>query len=333
MASLGVLWGRLTARHAQSPQTAARDGKSINSADLFDNIARLTQRPIPRRSAVGTLFGGFLGLALADLGIKSAWAQANCLCTDGETYDPAIQCCTSAGVQAKNPITNLAACPNRVPHPGHTPGFNGCGPANSWITPWIPNRYGIADFTQCCNNHDICYDTCNDVKSNCDNAFLSCLTASCNNAYSAASILFPELLQDCLVVAGAYYAAVALGGGSAFDSAQDEACDCCPETTCPQSCAGSSCGSLPPCAGGGDCVCFTSTEGNGACIHGDTPCDSVPNCVTSADCPAGYACTASSCCGSAGFCGPLCNPITGPSGQTTRQIRKSATKVRTMGGF
>jgi len=278
----------------------------VGSDTIFDDLARLAASPLPRRHAFRMAFIGLSGAALASVGIKTAWAQSTCLC-NGQSYDPGSQCCTDAGVQAKHPITDIDACPDKVPHPGHVPTHDGCGSQTSPTYPFIPNNFGSASFLSACNNHDDCYDTCNNVKSNCDSTFLGALTSACISAYgSGVSIL---LLPSCLEVAGVYYEAVNLFGATAFNAAQSGACDCCDTSTCTESCAGSACGSLPACGPGGDCVCFTDTEGNGACVHGSTPCSEVTACGTTADCPDGTACLTTSCCGASGVCGPLCNPI------------------------
>lgn len=67
-----------------------------------------------------------------------------------------------------------------VEKPNHVPTTNGCGapPIN------VPDKpFGIANFTSCCNAHDICYDRCNPTeiyRFNCDIAFLLCMLNECN---------------------------------------------------------------------------------------------------------------------------------------------------------
>jgi secretory phospholipase A2 len=157
-------------------------------------------------------------------------AAGTCLC-NGQTYDPVTACCTASGVVQKNPIANLAACPNKVADPTHTCIPNGCGGQGG--VP-VPNSYGIAEFRSCCNTQDCCYDTCNGNKANCDLDLFACISGSC-----AIYALFPTLLPSCLTVAAVYYAFVASPLGSKyFTAAQQQACDCCGTQTCPQSCAG-----------------------------------------------------------------------------------------------
>ena len=164
---------------------------------------------------------------------------------------------------------------------------NGCG---TEAHP-LPNGFGAANFRPCCNTHDCCYDTCNGNQVSCDNDLLACFKAACATAYPPVSGISGALQKikygSCISAAETGYSLVYSVGFVAFNATQRQACDCCGSATCPQSCAGGACGALPPCAGGADCVCFTSVEGNGACIHGATPCSSVQSCSSTADCPTG----------------------------------------------
>jgi hypothetical protein len=296
----------MTKRNSPSTDIDAAALQRTSSSVIFDNLSRSLGSEIPRRQALKVALTSFTGAALAQLGIKSAWAAGDtCLCR-GVTYDPATACCTPSGVQQKHPLTSVAACPNRVAHPGHVPVGNGCGAQGGRQ---FPDGFGAASFLGCCNTHDVCWGTCNNTQATCDNSFLTCLRASCDAAYPGSGLNAIKR-STCRGAANSYYAAVSSRFGTPnYEAAQAAACDCCSESTCPNSCAGSVCGSLPPCSGGADCVCFTSTEGTGACVHGSTPCSAVSRCTTTADCPAGTACLTTSCCGSFGVCGPLCNPI------------------------
>src|SRR5262249_11919229 len=153
-------------------------------SEIFDDIAQILGSGISRRKALKLALAGLAGAALAELGIRSSWAAGNCLCR-GQLYDPQESCCTPTGVEPKWPIRNLDSCPSRVPHPGYVPTTNGCGPSGSPVTPFIPNHFGLANFGSCCNGHDSCYGTCNNVRSSCDNAFLPCLRSACSRAYDS----------------------------------------------------------------------------------------------------------------------------------------------------
>ena len=119
------------------------------------------------------------------------------------------------------PPANLDDCPNKRQHPANVRSSNGCGPANSDFRP--PQGFGAASFTIPCNNHDICYETCNTPKSQCDTTFGDQLVDTCIATYNGS--FFLETV--CIVVAGLYEAAVTLGGGDAYDAGQTKDCECC----------------------------------------------------------------------------------------------------------
>ncbi len=54
---------------------------------------------------------------------------------------------------------------------------NGCGTYEMQFDFESLNLNGI---TQCCNNHDICYGTCNSPKIECDLKFKKCLKNICS---------------------------------------------------------------------------------------------------------------------------------------------------------
>jgi hypothetical protein len=59
----------------------------------------------------------------------------------------------------------------KVPNPKHTPTANGCGSMGFKV---------VADeFEECCNEHDICYDTCGTEKNVCDSSFQKCMSKVC----------------------------------------------------------------------------------------------------------------------------------------------------------
>jgi RHS repeat-associated protein len=57
-------------------------------------------------------------------------------------------------------------------------GLRGCGPGliGDWF---VPDKPGPADFGAPCDQHDLCYSTCNATQSACDNAFRKELEKSC----------------------------------------------------------------------------------------------------------------------------------------------------------
>jgi hypothetical protein len=215
------------------PQFSRRH-RPTKSEDFFDEFARMAARGLPRRDILRMSLSGFAATALGILGVKPTWADV-CSC-NGQTYDSNTQCCTPNGVQNKYPVSDISNCPDRVPHPGYTPGFNGCGSEGSVVTPFIPNRFGLANFLNCCNNHDICYGTCGDNKDACDVRFLGCLSRECSFFRTVGGIGNDILYEDCLNIASVYVGVAHFGGSDAYNAAQSTACDCCPPQTCQGPC-------------------------------------------------------------------------------------------------
>ena len=80
-------------------------------------------------------------------------------------------------------------------------------------------------FTECCNKHDICYDTCNKERSSCDKNFKECLKDSCHHD-TLIKKHSRKKLSECEGIADVMYAGtMGLGCGS-FLEAQRNACLC-----------------------------------------------------------------------------------------------------------
>ena len=119
---------------------------------------------------------------------------------------------------------------------GHVPGSNGCGP-EGWKNRLVPDMpFWMIDFTESCNAHDRCYDTCHEngaaAKRHCDDEFLSDMQLQCFRRWGIidggpGSGLSRWRWQRCRELAAIYHGAVAAAGASAFNAAQDNACDCC----------------------------------------------------------------------------------------------------------
>lgn len=144
------------------------------------------------------------------------------------------QCCNpnTGNVVPKNEIINLDECPNRVERPGFVKSFNGCGPAVCpGCIPDNPNAANLVclalgqapSFTQACNIHDLCYDTCGATQMECDLEFLTNMLGFC-------SFLTDEGCRNiCIANANIYAASVGGAGGPiAYIPAQKNACLCCP---------------------------------------------------------------------------------------------------------
>lgn len=68
----------------------------------------------------------------------------------------------------------MAPKPNR----NHVPKADGCGSLGLKIdSEYLP----VGEMTKCCNDHDICYDTCNKNKEACDIEFKRCLYKYCDS--------------------------------------------------------------------------------------------------------------------------------------------------------
>lgn len=159
-------------------------------------------------------------------------------CRKGGTpaeYDKETECCESAGVLQKNPISNLDNCPNMVPNPRHTPSSNGCG-----IPPFVSDGYTMycnntyrADFGPYCDAHDICYDTCKSDRITCDTNFYSGMRSVCETfrSYARSHVgqcpNWPTEYVDCEDDRSYFKSFVVNAGKSAWKSSQKKACNCC----------------------------------------------------------------------------------------------------------
>lgn len=64
------------------------------------------------------------------------------------------------------------------PNRDHKPTANGCGALGMKInSEYLP----VTEMTKCCDQHDICYDTCRNDKEICDVAFRKCLYKYCDS--------------------------------------------------------------------------------------------------------------------------------------------------------
>lgn len=144
---------------------------------------------------------------------------------ESKAYDPEKECCTKGfGPQQKYPIERLYYCTEtRTARPGVQPEPNGCGTKNFPVQ----SKFGKADFTAACNQHDICYDTCKSDKTACNDKFYELMQTECKRAYPVKG----RLQTTCSEKAYTYrneggIAATLLG---AYDDAQMRVCQCCPD--------------------------------------------------------------------------------------------------------
>lgn len=64
-----------------------------------------------------------------------------------------------------------------VPRPDPIVDINGCGSYNIHIDFEL---FNAGEFNQCCNGHDVCYESCDSTKNKCDTTFERCLKDVCN---------------------------------------------------------------------------------------------------------------------------------------------------------
>ncbi len=129
---------------------------------------------------------------------------------------------------------SAALCPERIPRPGFDPSqqFNGCGshqtPGSHEAASFL-NLYNV-DFTEACNEHDICYTTCNSSKDQCEAEFLANMLDICGRAYFGRRRSNRARLrrERCRNIAVAMATGTATAGGGAYEAAQKEACICLP---------------------------------------------------------------------------------------------------------
>ncbi|BES92549.1 Group XII secretory phospholipase A2 precursor (Hypothetical proteinypothetical protein2G12) [Nesidiocoris tenuis] len=100
------------------------------------------------------------------------------------------------------------------------PQVNGCGPEMLKID---DKNMPYPQMTLCCDNHDLCYSTCNSGKDKCDNDFKKCLYRVCD-AFRVAD----EANLGCKAAAKVLYTATTALGCKFYQDAQSAACYCAP---------------------------------------------------------------------------------------------------------
>ena len=146
-----------------------------------------------------------------------------------KNYNPETHCCTEDGPATKYPIERVYACRNTLTaRKGVKPEPNGCG------TKEIPvqSKFGKADFTKACNNHDICYDTCNSGETACNDKFYKEMQAECKRAYPVKGTSQKQCLEKAYDYR--YKGSIASIFVGAYDDAQKRVCQCCPDTPSPE---------------------------------------------------------------------------------------------------
>ncbi|XP_034246380.1 group XIIA secretory phospholipase A2 isoform X2 [Thrips palmi] len=114
-------------------------------------------------------------------------------------------------------------CPNGMkplPNRYHKPSSNGCGPVGMEIP---KDALPVSEMTECCNQHDICYDTCNNDKEKCDFDLRRCLYKICDNH---AQTVGSALTTVCKSVSKTLFSGTITLGCKSYLDAQKEACFC-----------------------------------------------------------------------------------------------------------
>jgi hypothetical protein len=191
----------------------------------FDRLARIAARDtnISRRSSL-KLAAGVTATALVASWVRPARAV---------TATGPSDC---AGT--RNPYVD--GCFKPVPKQNYKPTSNGCGPEKGFIKP-PQSPLGVATFTPACNKHDECYGTCNSGKATCDLNFFNDMAAICAHDYPGGGIFDNIGLGFCVQLAANYATAVGVGGGDAYQTGQQEGCDCCDECSNGQTQCGDKC--------------------------------------------------------------------------------------------
>ena len=149
--------------------------------------------------------------------------QSQCSCVESLSFTASNQCTTLTSSNGdvctpNEPCDDSFTCPGGATpqaDPNNPATTNGCGPSS------FPLAGPSFSFLECCNQHDICYETCGSSKIACDNDFYTCMFCSCGAEYDD---FFSQLA--CEELACSYFQAVDEFGCSAFGAAQEQACIC-----------------------------------------------------------------------------------------------------------
>ena len=107
----------------------------------------------------------------------------------------------------------------------YTPVSNGCG-ATLGLLKIKLNTTGYDGIEKCCDNHDICYSTCNDQRSFCDERFKECMSKYCETNPGVRMELDGRSQDICTSAADMIYLGVDTFGCPIYLEAQREACEC-----------------------------------------------------------------------------------------------------------
>ncbi|XP_060658037.1 group XIIA secretory phospholipase A2 [Drosophila nasuta] len=113
--------------------------------------------------------------------------------------------------------------PRAVQNKFYVPTADGCGSLGLRIsTEYLP----AAEMETCCNDHDICYDTCNSDKELCDLDFKRCLYKYCDSYEK--SIASDLMTKGCKAAAKMLFTGTLTLGCKAYLDSQQRSCYCAP---------------------------------------------------------------------------------------------------------
>ncbi len=207
-------------------------GPSESRGTALDALASAMAGPVSRRRMLRISAAALAAATLPSWIWRPAVAGAGVVGKLGDCVQlPGVSQCDPD--QFEVPYTSDQPMPpdTQVAPNGKASTFNGCGPAAGidigplhGLEPW-DSPLGLAHFVGACNTHDCCYGSCQQSKSECDSNFLESLSSACDQ--SPTNLLTGVGLGYCNTIAAIYYAAVAVGGGDAYTTAQREACIAC----------------------------------------------------------------------------------------------------------
>ncbi|KAF5306265.1 hypothetical protein FQA39_LY08963 [Lamprigera yunnana] len=129
-----------------------------------------------------------------------------------EVFDAAVE----ENCVFKCPVDGVVPKPNK----NHVPKANGCGTLGLNIDESLLH---VSEMIKCCNQHDICYDTCNTNKEVCDVDFKQCLYRFCD---SYEKNVGDKVVKACKGTAKILFTGTLALGCKAYLDAQEKACYC-----------------------------------------------------------------------------------------------------------
>jgi secretory phospholipase A2 len=102
---------------------------------------------------------------------------------------------------------------------------NGCGTENGFKVDQLLRFIGMDVMIECCNQHDICYDTCANIRETYDNEFEQCLLNICDTTQRSGFQWWIWVRRlACKGVAKIMYSLAGNLGTEAFLKAQKNRC-------------------------------------------------------------------------------------------------------------